>query len=245
MNEKNEKYELFIQDHIMEFHENRIKALSYLELSKVLKRKNIYLFKAKNILTVEEFVRSILDAFLSSREETIFGDFLEKLAIFVCSEEMDGKKSSAEGIDLEFEKDGIRYLVSIKSGPNWGNSGQIKKMGDNFKKAKRILHTQNSYLNIVCVNGCCYGKDSSPDKGEFYKYCGERFWTFISGDKNFYLKIIDPLEHNAKAKNDYFLDEYSTVVNKFSREFFDKFCTPSGKIDWEKLVKFNSSIVNH
>ena len=31
------------------------------------------------------------------------------------------------GIDLEFDKDGVRYIVTIKSGPNWGNSSQIGK----------------------------------------------------------------------------------------------------------------------
>ena len=56
----------------------------------------------------------------------------------MCGRVFDGRKSSAEGIDLEFERDTIYYLVSIKSGPNWGNSGQIKKMVQNFAKARRI-----------------------------------------------------------------------------------------------------------
>ena len=67
-------------------------------------------------------MKTILDAHLSSQEEGIFGGFLEELAVFICGRVYRGKKSSAEGIDLEFEKDGTSYLVSIKSGPNWGNS---------------------------------------------------------------------------------------------------------------------------
>lgn len=51
-------------------------------------------------------------------------------------------KSAAEGVDLEFNKDGKKYLVSIKSGPNWGNSSQIKKMIDNFNKAKNITNNK-------------------------------------------------------------------------------------------------------
>jgi len=33
--------------------------------------------------------------------------------------------------------------------------------------------------NIVAVNGCCYGRDNRPDKGDYLKYCGQRFWEFI------------------------------------------------------------------
>jgi len=86
-----------------------------------IKRKNPYLFKAKN-LSVSDLIQSILDAYLSSQEEAIFGTFLEKLAIFVSSIFIDGKKSSAQGVDLEFLRKGKHYIVSIKSGPNWGFS---------------------------------------------------------------------------------------------------------------------------
>ena len=83
-----------------------------------------------------------------------------------------GWKSSAEGIDLEFNAGSIRYIVAIKSGPNWGNSSQIRKMKEDFRKAQRTIRTSNSKIRIVAVNGCCYGRDNNPDKGEYYKYCG-------------------------------------------------------------------------
>jgi len=109
----------FVEQHIGSFHQRRIASLQALKLNQILKRKNPYLFKAKNIHTASDLVKSLLDAHLSSQEETIFGDFLESLAIFVCAKVFDGKKSAAEGIDLEFERDGKWYIVSIKSGPNW------------------------------------------------------------------------------------------------------------------------------
>jgi hypothetical protein len=67
----------------------------------------------------------------------MFGDFLEQLAIFVNKKVYGGVKSSAEGIDLEFEKDNIKYIVTIKSGPNWGNSGQISKMKQKLQTSKK------------------------------------------------------------------------------------------------------------
>ena len=90
----------FVEENIGEFHERRAGSLQSLKLAQVLKRKNPYLFKAKNINDAHDLVKLILDAHLSSQEETIFGEFLEKLAIFVCEKVFSGRKSSAEGIDL-------------------------------------------------------------------------------------------------------------------------------------------------
>ena len=64
-----------------------------------MKRKNPYLFRCKNIFLADEFVKLLLEAHLSSQEETIFGNFLEGIAIFVKSKVYNGKKSCAEGID--------------------------------------------------------------------------------------------------------------------------------------------------
>ncbi|MCI8593932.1 MAG: DNA methylase [Oscillospiraceae bacterium] len=230
----------FINDHISEFHEKRLHAVKKLNIETILKRKNPYLFKAKSITTCEELVRSLTDAYLSSQEETIFGEFLEKLAIFVCHETMGGFKSGMTGIDLEIDRGTTRYIISIKSGPNWGNSSQIKKMKDNFTTAKKILRTQNVELNVVPINGCCYGRDDKPDKGDYFKYCGQRFWAFVSGDDDFYLDIIEPLGHQARERNDAFLEEYGKLINKLTLCFIQEYCLPDGAIDWEKIVKLNS-----
>lgn len=235
-----EKIVGFIEPNIQTFHQKRLENIRSLQLKKILLRKNPYLFKAKNVNTAHGLVQSLLDAHLSSQEEGIFGGFLELLAIFICSRAYGGRKSSAEGIDLEFEKERVKYIVSIKSGPNWGNSRQISKMKDDFRRAKRILGAQKLKSNIVAINGCCYGKDDKPDKGDYLKLCGQRFWEFISGNENLYVEIIEPLGHKAKEKNEQFVEEYSNVINKFTREFMQEYCADNGSIMWEKLVKLNS-----
>ena len=88
-----------------------------------------------------------------------------------------------------------------------------------FKTAKKTLRTSNSGLNIVSVNGCCYGRDDNPDKGEYFKFCGQQFWEFISGDQDLYTDIIEPLGHKAKEKNQDFILSYSQMINKFTYEF--------------------------
>jgi len=235
----------FIEPNIEEFHKRRLDNLKFLRLEDILKRKNPYLFKAKNLVTASELVKSLLDAFLSSQEEGIFGGFLEELARFISKEFFGGKKSSAEGIDLEFEKGTVKYIIAIKSGPNWGNSQQINRMRDNFRKAKKILRTNTPATNIIPVNGCCYGRDDNPDKGDYLKLCGQRFWEFISGDEKLYTEIIEPLGHKAKEKNDRFLSEYAKVNNKFTADFTRAYCSEDGSILWEKLVKFNSGKIRN
>ena len=230
----------YVSENIIKFHQSKLESLKKLKLKKILKRKNPYLFKAKNILTGQDLVKTLLEAYLSSQEETIFGDFLEGLAIYICSKVYSGRKSTTEGIDLEFEKDNVRFIVSIKSGPSWGNSSQINKMREDFRKAKKILRTNNVNANIVAVNGCCYGKENTSDKGDYFKYCGQNFWEFISGDENLYLEIIEPLGFDAKKQNAAFLVAYSEIVNIFTERFLIDFCI-KGKINWAKLVEFNSS----
>lgn len=231
----------YVEDNIGIFHQKRIDSLNSLKLGKVLKRKNPYLFRAKNVLTSQEIIESLVEAHISSSEEGIFGDWLEGLAIFINGKVYGGWKSGIEGIDLEFDKENIRYIINIKSGPNWGNSSQIKKMIADFQKATKTLRTSNSALHVIPINGCCYGKDNNPDKkGIYFKYCGQRFWEFISGDAHLYTTLIEPLGHEAKRKNEDFMVSYARMINKFTAEFSKSFCTISGDIDWQKLVEFNS-----
>src|SRR5256885_6118331 len=155
----------YVENHIGEFHQKRLDKLNKIKLKEVLEAKNPYLFKAKNVTTAAEIVEGILNAFLSSSEEGIFGNWLERLAIYINDSVYQGRKAGIDGIDLDFDKDNQRYLVAIKSGPNWGNDSQIKKLIDQFNSARKRLATSGSIVNLTCVNGCCYGK--SNEKKEY------------------------------------------------------------------------------
>ena len=231
---------------IAPFYNIRLKKLESLQLNDILKRKNPYLFKAKNIQTAEELVRYILDAFLPSQEETIFGNLMEDLAIYVCSIVYKGYKAEQgkyKSVDLIFEKNDILYIVGIKSGPFWGNKDQIDKMKGNFNKAKKELSkTYNS--RIVAVNGCIYGKDNKHLKGAsgstYYKYCGQEFWNFITGDSDFYKKIIIPIDKEAKERDIKCQEIYSSKINELTKDFSNNFLSKEGHISWEKIIDFVS-----
>jgi len=117
----------YVNENIVDFHLRRLKSLEELKLKKLL-TKNPYLFRAKNIATANELIEDLLNAFLSSSEEKFFGDFLEGLALFVAQQTCNGHKSTAQGVDLEFFNNDTHYVVSIKSGPSWGNSSQQEKL---------------------------------------------------------------------------------------------------------------------
>lgn len=230
----------FVAENIKpDFHDKRLAAIEALKFDVVLKRKNPYLFRAKAVASAPDLVRGLLEAHLSSQEETIFGAFLESLACFVCGHIFGGIKPATHGVDLDFTRGGQRFLVSVKSGPNWGNSSQIKKMLDDFSRARKIIGPKQQ---IVMVNGCCYGKDSKPHKpaGNYVKLCGQDFWFLVSGEPDMYREIVEPLGQHAQARNDEFAEAYGRALTRFTKEFTSKFCASDGSIDWVAIIDLNS-----
>ena len=96
---------------------------------------------------------------------------------------------------------------------------------------------------VVAVNGCCFGKDNKPNKGGYLKLCGQQFWQLISGNENLYLDIVEPIGYKAREKNEKFSENYAQIINKLTLEFSQKFCD-DGKINWGKLVEYNSGFKN-
>ena len=79
------------------FYGTLIEKIDGLNIQKVMKRKNPYLYRAKAMQSATEIVDSVLTAFVSSSEETIFGNcFFEPIAIAASG----GNKALAEGIDI-------------------------------------------------------------------------------------------------------------------------------------------------
>ena len=230
----------YVNDHIDYFHTNRLNKITNLKLHDLLKRKNPYLFRAKNLNSAADLVASILDAYLSSSEEELSGQFLEGLAIYVAEIASGGQKSSAEGIDLELTRDGIRYLVAIKSGPNWGNHSQYNDLRLRFKTAVCVLKQSPHTAQVQPVLGICYGKFKTVDNGEYLKLGGQSFWHFVSGFPGLYRDMAEPIGCEAQKHADNYGLEKSSAYNRFIRDFTVEFCDTQGRIDWAKLVQFNS-----
>ncbi|MDT5121228.1 MAG: hypothetical protein QOC96_710 [Acidobacteriota bacterium] len=253
-------YNFLTEQVVTPFYNKRLQYLSEMTLIDVLKSKNPYMLKAKNLTSPDGIVRTIIDAFLSSQEETMFGNLLEGFAIHVSHKLYGGfKPEKRPSVDLEFERDNKYYIVEIKSGTNWANSSQIRELKNNFKAVRVALREAGTSKEIVAVNGCIYGKDPNPLKNKrhtraggkqiiideepdkvYYKYAGQDFWLFISGNDNLYQEIIKPIDEEARERNETFKKTYNGKVNELALEFGQHFLDIEGQIDWVKLVNYVS-----
>ncbi len=245
----------YVEANIGYFHETRLETVQSKRLNDVLKRKNPYLFRAKSQAVIQ-LVYGIMDAFLSSQEEGLFGTFLEGVAVFVAGEVYKSykpAKGKLRGIDLVLEKNSKLYIMEIKSGPNWGNSSQIQRMLTNFKDASAIMQHKYPAMEVIPINGCMYGKERSPLKAgtikgsgrpdetvRYWKLCGQDFWHFISNNRNLYTDIIEPLGYRAKERNAEFLEAYDNFVNNLVYEFLNKYRNADGGVAWDRLTEFVS-----
>lgn len=228
----------FIENEIINFHDNRKRALESYRLSDIV-RKNPYLQKAKNVVSASELVESTLNAKLSSSEEKMFGDFFERLAIYVAEKCTQGQKSAARGVDIEFINDSIHYVISVKSSSNWGNSSQRAKMHQDLANSVTRIKQSNRSANVQPVEGICYGKAKTSISKGVLKVVGQNFWYLISGDQDFYKNIIEPIGYKAKEHNDAFVNTKAEKINILTKQFVEEFCHLNGSINWQLLVEVN------
>lgn len=141
--------------------------------------------------SASEIVESVLNAFVTSSEETIFGNcFFEPIAIA----ESGGNKALAEGIDLMIQDDDSNtiYVIVVKSASSVFNVDSKKRQEQNFMAAAKLA--QQTKVRYEAYIGYCYGKkkDSGRGKSKMYQeLAGKQFWTELTGDEEFFIKIIN------------------------------------------------------
>ena len=232
----------FIHDELHRFNESKLNKLNGLDLVRIIRRKNPYLFRYKNFEALEDLVKALVDATLSSSDETLFGVILERVAIKVCEQSFGGRKSMVEGIDLEFDRDNIRHIVSIKSGPNWGNSDQKKRMKQHFTQARRIFQQGGTSQMVRAIEGCCYGRTSNNfNQGDYHKLCGREFWQLISGNQAMYQVVLELITEASKDNDRTYKHEYDEAIMRITDELSSIYMDFNGDIDWRKILEKNST----
>ncbi len=199
-----EQLKRIIQGCLSNFCRARITALGDLDLKKVLRRKNPYLFRASGISSAAEMVEQLLNAHVSSSDETIFGNlFFEP----ICKAITKAPIAAAAGADFVMETDTTYEVIALKSGPNIFNSSQSKKQEDDFDKMQRSLRAtlRGMRKQFIPIMGCGYGRTprKTTANRRFHKLAGQAFWRHITGDPDFYLKLIHLLKEEPlkPAKN--------------------------------------------
>lgn len=222
------------------FYGSLIEKIDTLDIKKVMKRKNPYLYRAKAMENASEIVESVLSAFVTSSEETIFGNcFFEPIAIAASG----GNKALAEGIDIMIQNNETNTIsaIAVKSGPSVFNADSKKRQEQNFTAASKLA--QQAKARYEAYIGYCYGKKKESGRGKpkmYQELAGKRFWAELTGDEDFYIKIIGYMGTMPEKYVADYKESYNRAANRLVREFSNSFCREDGSIDWEKLVEFNS-----
>lgn len=232
-----EKVLCAISNALNDFYASLTENLDNINLNKILKKKNPYLYRAKGINNAAQVVDCILSAFVSSSEETIFGNtFFEPIAIMVSG----GQKAVTEGVDITVDKNNTIYSIAVKSGTSVFNADSRKRQEQNFQSAqKRAQQAHRAFFPVV---GYGYGKKKvSPKNEKFYKeLAGKDFWEWLTGDPSFYTKIVDYMGQKPDIFSASFEEAYNKAQNRMVRDFTLNYCKDDGSIDWVKLIEYNS-----
>ena len=230
--------EIEIAKGLERFYERRLIGLEKLSLRKILSKKNPYLYRALGVEKASEIVEQIMVAYLTSSDETIFGNcFFEPIARLAAG----GKVADGEGVDFVVESKERILAVAVKSGPNWGNADQHKRQSTNFDAVRKRLYKMAKQFDPLC--GQAYGKQSSDptDSARYRRRSGQGFWEEITGDSDFYLKLIRLMKDVPAKNRPKYRPLWDQAVNRFTAEFIQDFCDAKGRIDWERLVAFSSA----
>lgn len=213
------------------------KVQSRLQVSpeEIFVHKNPFLFRIRTTGNAQDLAESVISAYLSSSEETIFGYMLKNIALIICRAGRGGEKSDLDHIDLVYTwPDNVQTIVQVRSGLNWGNARQRDTMVESFANAVH-MHKQRSTLQIRCVEGICYGKSEKCKLDKHWRISGASFWKEISaweGAAQSIFKVVEEYASNGmqsmrnKAVND--------MIEYFIKEGI---ATKEGEILWDKLFE--------
>jgi hypothetical protein len=135
---------------------------------------------------------------LATSINTIFGSNLQSF----ISEVLSGVSGSLiHGIDIQFEDrvDNRPKFAQLKAGPNTINAGDVKSIHDHFRGIRNLARTNQVTVGandlVLCI---LYGTESElsshykrlRDDYQYPIYVGNDFWHRLTGEKNFYDRLI-------------------------------------------------------
>ncbi|OOV86691.1 PmeII family type II restriction endonuclease [Oceanospirillum linum] len=229
-------------------YEKRFAKLDEIDLKRLLK-KNPYLFRSIGLNDSSELIEAMLDAFLSSSDETLFGnDFFEPLAFWTAKNAVlvDHEKresvtvGSASGTDLAIETANSYLAIAVKSGTNIFNSQSTKGQSTEFLELKSRLRKLGKEIRPIIGYG--YGRNKAAKASKTEKHAGQAFWYLLSGEKDFYLRISDSIGKFALEHRQQYMESYKRTKNRLLKQLAINFVDDSGELNWHKIVEYNSSI---
>lgn len=194
-----ERAKLFFKEQVVTSHVKKgLKKATKLDKYNI----NPFLYKyLANFLKGDDSPRSIAEALiypriLGSSINTSFGMQIQKLISVMFS----GFGSAIQGIDIEFidAVDNRRKYCQLKSGPNTINHDDVETIIGHFRGIQGVARTNNLPIafNDLIV-GVIYGEPRELNshyqrlQTSFPVIIGKDFWHRLTGDVDFYFKLID------------------------------------------------------
>lgn len=226
----------------------RFAALGKLKLSRLL-NKNPYLYRALGFSDSSEFMMQLMVAFVSSSDETIFGnDFLEPLAVFAARQATEHGEiertvtvGAGAGQDIAIETATSYLAISVKSGKNIFNSQSTKGQSVEFTALTSRLKKLNKSIRPIIGYG--YGRKLQRKASQDEKLAGQSFWRLLTGESDFYLRLSGAMESFAGEHGSAYKMAFELKHQQLLREFMIDYVNEDGYILWQKVVAFNSATV--
>jgi hypothetical protein len=224
----------------------RFAAIDKLKLDRLLS-KNPYLYRALGLSDPSEFIAQLMVAFVSSSDETIFGnDFIEPLAIFAAKNADHDNLSrnvtvgAGAGQDIAIETAQSYLAISVKSSTNIFNSQSSKGQSSEFVALQARLKKLNKEFRAIIGYG--YGRKRTIKATNVEKLAGQAFWRLLTGESDFYVRISDAMASFASEHGDLYKKAFEQKHRQVLRDFMVNYVNEAGDIQWQKVVEFNSAL---
>lgn len=219
-----EKSKQFFKTEIVESHIRNTEKLSKVENFKINPFIHKYLSQYAFGNSEPESLAKVLiyPRVLGTSITTTFGDKMQDY----CGKVLSGNGSLVSGMDLEFTDcvDGVKKYCQIKAGPQTINKDDVKTIKDHFLGAIRLARTNNLKISSDnCVVGVLYGEQKELSvhykriNDDYPVYIGKEFWYRLTGDEEFYGRLIDSFAEVAKEMDSSKL--LNETIQKLSQNF--------------------------
>ena len=226
-----------IQQCLLDYQGKRLAKLKKLKGKALLRKKNPFLFAASGVETLRDLAEKVLTAYLSSSEETIFGNvFFEPIALKVSG----GSATAPAGVDIVIENEKLYKAIAVKSGPSVFNADSKQRQNTNFIKLQSRMSKTPKRLEFVV--GYAYGKKKARKSEQFVfrEVAGREFWEEISGDPDFYTWIFKRIRDGNKPYAEAYFKSKQETLERLVAELTPDYAHRDGTINWEALLTYNS-----
>lgn len=219
-----EKSKAFFKKHIVESHIRNTANLSNLKKFNVNPFLHKYLAQFAFGNSDPESLAKVLiyPRVLGTSITTTFGNKMQEY----CGTVLSGNGSLVGGMDIEFTDciDGKKKYCQIKAGPQTINKDDVTTICNHFAGAIRLGRTNNLHITSEsCVVGVFYGEPNDLSANyrkianDYPVYIGKEFWQRLTGDDEFYDRLISSFAETAKEMDSSEL--LNDTIQKLSKNF--------------------------